>query len=165
MNKLIFMISSTINMNVIKNNQPMTMVMWIIIQTMMVIYFTGSFEESFWMSYIMLLIFLGGMMVLFIYITSIASNEMMSTKWSTKMIMIIMTMSMMMIMMDWNIMFTEMNNSETMNMFKKETNYLKKMFNWPNNMMMFLVMMYLFFTLMVISKIVKTNEGPMRSSK
>nr|AFK75966.1 NADH dehydrogenase subunit 6 [Erianthus versicolor] len=43
MNKLIFMISSTINLSVIKTNQPMMMIMWIIIQTMMVIYFTGSF--------------------------------------------------------------------------------------------------------------------------
>ncbi len=45
------------------------------LQTTLVATITGLACPSFWFSYILFLIFLGGILVLFIYVASIASNE------------------------------------------------------------------------------------------
>jgi NADH-ubiquinone oxidoreductase chain 6 len=50
----------------------------LLIQTLIVALLTGVLASSFWFSYILFLVFLGGMLVLFIYVTRLASNEMFS---------------------------------------------------------------------------------------
>jgi len=55
---------------------PLAMGLALLLQTVLVCCTTGLSNLSFWFSYILFLIFLGGMLVLFIYVTSLASNEM-----------------------------------------------------------------------------------------
>jgi len=47
----------------------------LLIQTINISLITGISTYSFWFSYILFLIFLGGILVLFIYVSSLASNE------------------------------------------------------------------------------------------
>nr|YP_214832.1 NADH dehydrogenase subunit 6 [Pseudocarcinus gigas]AAT52160.1 NADH dehydrogenase subunit 6 [Pseudocarcinus gigas] len=54
---------------------PLSMGLTLLIQTIMISLSTGMSTHSFWFSYILFLIFLGGMLVLFIYVASLASNE------------------------------------------------------------------------------------------
>nr|QFG40081.1 NADH dehydrogenase subunit 6 [Munidopsis lauensis] len=54
---------------------PLTAGLTLLLQTTLVATITGLAYPSFWFSYILFLIFLGGMLVLFIYVASIASNE------------------------------------------------------------------------------------------
>ena len=46
-----------------------------LIQSLLICLITGLISKRFWFSYILFLIFLGGILVLFIYVTSLASNE------------------------------------------------------------------------------------------
>jgi NADH-ubiquinone oxidoreductase chain 6 len=45
--------------------------------------FSSLFISSFWYSYILILVFLGGMLILFIYVASIASNEVLNLRRKT----------------------------------------------------------------------------------
>nr|UYR22037.1 NADH dehydrogenase subunit 6 [Carcinus maenas] len=54
---------------------PLSMGLVLLIQTIVISLMAGLSAPSFWFSYILFLIFLGGMLVLFIYVSSLASNE------------------------------------------------------------------------------------------
>nr|YP_009740989.1 NADH dehydrogenase subunit 6 [Sphingonotus ningsianus]QID04016.1 NADH dehydrogenase subunit 6 [Sphingonotus ningsianus]QOL00878.1 NADH dehydrogenase subunit 6 [Sinophlaeoba bannaensis] len=166
---MIMSMSNLLNINFIKLNHPMSMMMMIIIQTMMIGLMTGSMMESFWLSYILFLTFLGGMMVLFIYITSIASNEMFNIK-STNVLLSI-TMIVILTTVFFNtekIMFTEMmKNTETMNTshmmnFQEMTMSLTKLYNNPTLIITIMMMIYLFIALLAVVKITNINQGPIR---
>nr|YP_010952693.1 NADH dehydrogenase subunit 6 [Trapezia lutea]WMQ53113.1 NADH dehydrogenase subunit 6 [Trapezia lutea] len=54
---------------------PLALGLTLLLQTISISIITGTSTYSFWFSYILFLIFLGGMLVLFIYVASLASNE------------------------------------------------------------------------------------------
>nr|YP_010952823.1 NADH dehydrogenase subunit 6 [Trapezia formosa]WMQ53243.1 NADH dehydrogenase subunit 6 [Trapezia formosa] len=54
---------------------PLALGLTLLLQTITISIITGTSTYSFWFSYILFLIFLGGMLVLFIYVASLASNE------------------------------------------------------------------------------------------
>nr|QHF17850.1 NADH dehydrogenase subunit 6 [Acrotaeniostola dissimilis] len=155
----------------IQMNHPLAMGLMLLIQTIQICLLTGLMAKSFWFSYILFLIFLGGMLVLFIYVTSLASNEMfsMSMKLTTICIMLFMTMMMINMMIDkTNISFfiqnNEMNSSYNMNLLLKENSLnLYKLYNYPTNLITILLMNYLLITLIAVVKITKLFYGPLRS--
>nr|AWN56296.1 NADH dehydrogenase subunit 6 [Mahanarva spectabilis] len=143
---------------------PLSMGFMLLIQTTLTCMMNGMMNFSYWFSYIMFITFIGGMMILFIYIASIASNE--KFKLSMKIIIIMMIMIMMLIIMK-NQMSTEQLNE--MNMFNiqsklmnKEMITINKMFNYPNMMVSMMTIIYLLFTLIAIIKINNIKEGPLR---
>nr|YP_010952810.1 NADH dehydrogenase subunit 6 [Trapezia rufopunctata]WMQ53230.1 NADH dehydrogenase subunit 6 [Trapezia rufopunctata] len=54
---------------------PLALGLNLLIQTISISIISGTSTYSFWFSYILFMIFLGGMLVLFIYVASLASNE------------------------------------------------------------------------------------------
>lgn len=54
---------------------PMIITISVIISVLLVIIFLGGFFSSFWLRYVILLVFLGGLLVLFVYISSLSGNE------------------------------------------------------------------------------------------
>nr|YP_010507354.1 NADH dehydrogenase subunit 6 [Amphionides reynaudii]UXG18833.1 NADH dehydrogenase subunit 6 [Amphionides reynaudii] len=56
-------------------DHPLAMGLTILIQTILVCLISGLLSKHMWFSYILFLIFLGAMLVLFIYVASLASNE------------------------------------------------------------------------------------------
>nr|YP_009107092.1 NADH dehydrogenase subunit 6 [Angaracris barabensis]YP_009740638.1 NADH dehydrogenase subunit 6 [Bryodemella holdereri holdereri]YP_009740729.1 NADH dehydrogenase subunit 6 [Bryodema dolichoptera]AKQ49222.1 NADH dehydrogenase subunit 6 [Bryodema miramae miramae]AIT96940.1 NADH dehydrogenase subunit 6 [Angaracris barabensis]QID03600.1 NADH dehydrogenase subunit 6 [Bryodemella holdereri holdereri]QID03704.1 NADH dehydrogenase subunit 6 [Bryodema dolichoptera] len=169
---LIMSMSNMLNINFINMNHPMLLMIMIIIQTLLIGVMTGLMMESFWLSYILFLTFIGGMMVLFIYITSISSNEMFNIK-SMSMIFIMITMLIMMIVIysTEKILFTEMiKSTETMNMkytmnFQEMTMSLTKLYNNPTLIITIMMMIYLFMALLAVVKINNINKGPIRKMK
>nr|YP_010172896.1 NADH dehydrogenase subunit 6 [Melanoplus differentialis]QSH90703.1 NADH dehydrogenase subunit 6 [Melanoplus differentialis] len=166
---MIMSLSNVMNFNFIKLNHPMSMMLFIILQTFLVGLMSGTMMESFWLSYILFLTFLGGMLVLFIYITSIASNEMFQPK------MIIMILSfilwaiimMMLIIMDKTMFMDFFKNMETINI-NNSINYqemsfsLEKLYNNPTFIITMMMMIYLFLALLAVVKITNINQGPIR---
>nr|YP_010895194.1 NADH dehydrogenase subunit 6 [Neoplesia analis]WJW73733.1 NADH dehydrogenase subunit 6 [Neoplesia analis] len=152
-------------------NHPLSMGIMLLIQTITICCLTGLMTKSFWFSYILFLVFVGGMLVLFIYVTSLASNEMFSM--STKMII---TTSIMLMALTLLIMFTdkmilmfnssnnEMNSIININSYIKENALnLNKLYNYPTNMITILLVNYLLITLIATVKITKLFYGPIRS--
>nr|QXG19274.1 NADH dehydrogenase subunit 6 [Drosophila hydei] len=149
---------------------PLAMGLTLLIQTILICLITGMMTKTFWFSYILFLIFLGGMLVLFIYVTSLASNEMFNFSIKLTLIcFILMFLSIFMFLfIDKNyfnffFMNNEMQNiSNIYSYFPENTLSLNKLYNSPTNFVTILLMNYLLITLIVIVKITKMFKGPLR---
>nr|UPL66034.1 NADH dehydrogenase subunit 6 [Calacanthia angulosa] len=144
---------------------PLSMGIMLIMQTFMISMLTGMMIKSFWFSYMLLMILLSGMLVLFIYMASIASNEKFysSILMSSLMLLLIVISMITFFMLDSVI--KNNINTETITLFMKneQTITLMKMFNWQNMQMTFMLVLYLLFTMIVVTYNVNIYEGPMRA--
>nr|8BA0_J Chain J, NADH-ubiquinone oxidoreductase chain 6 [Drosophila melanogaster] len=142
---------------------PLALGLTLLIQTIFVCLLTGLMTKSFWYSYILFLIFLGGMLVLFIYVTSLASNEMfnLSMKLTLFSSLILIFMLILSFIMDKTssslfLMNNDMQSIINMNSYFMENSLsLNKLYNFPTNFITILLMNYLLITLIVIVKITK----------
>nr|YP_010506482.1 NADH dehydrogenase subunit 6 [Mallota viridiflavescentis]QVL28771.1 NADH dehydrogenase subunit 6 [Mallota viridiflavescentis]UXF58148.1 NADH dehydrogenase subunit 6 [Mallota viridiflavescentis] len=152
-------------------NHPLSMGLMLLIQTILVCCITGLMTKSFWFSYILFLIFIGGMLVLFIYMTSLASNEMFSLSMKMTLISIISLFMLMTLIffMDkmlssFNSINNEMNSISNLTSFIPENSLnLIKLYNYPSNMITILLINYLLITMIAAIKITKLFYGPIRS--
>nr|YP_009350881.1 NADH dehydrogenase subunit 6 [Macrotermes annandalei]AQP27985.1 NADH dehydrogenase subunit 6 [Macrotermes annandalei] len=141
---------------------PLAMGMMLLIQTTMMCLMSGMMYKSFWFSYILFMIMVGGMLVLFMYMTSLASNEMFSP--SNKMIVtILMTLPIFTYMMPSKINNKEMSEHSTM-MENEITTTTTVMYNQMMGMMTTLLVLYMLMTLIVVVNIINVSKGPLRHS-
>nr|YP_010692675.1 NADH dehydrogenase subunit 6 [Homoeocerus bipunctatus]WBV80563.1 NADH dehydrogenase subunit 6 [Homoeocerus bipunctatus] len=144
-------------------NHPITMGITIIAQTLTIAMITGMMMGSFLFSYIIIITMLSGMLVLFIYMASVASNEKMYT--SNKLIFASTLMLMMGMITQYYSENTELSMISTQTMMQNEMMVLSTLFNHKFKMITMMLVMYLMFTMIVISFIVNISEGPLRISK
>nr|AQP30608.1 NADH dehydrogenase subunit 6 [Odontotermes sp. C TB-2017] len=141
---------------------PLAMGMMLLAQTMLVCLMSGMMYKSFWFSYILFMIMVGGMLVLFMYMTSLASNEMFSP--SNKVIAAMVTMTpIMMYVMPSTTNNKEMSEHETM-MESEITTTTTIMYNQIMGTMTILLVMYMLLTLIVVVNIINVSKGPLRHS-
>uniref|UniRef100_UPI0030FE1889 NADH dehydrogenase subunit 6 n=1 Tax=Sinopanorpa digitiformis TaxID=1105299 RepID=UPI0030FE1889 len=154
-------------------NHPLAMGLVLLIQTLLVCTLTGLTAKTFWFSYILFLVFLGGMLILFIYMTSLASNEMfnMSSKLIFITIFIIMIMCMIFFILDqnmwiFNFMNIDMENMINMSLLNINENSLNltKLYNLPTSLITIMLINYLFLTLIVVVKVTNIFYGPLRQN-
>nr|YP_010894843.1 NADH dehydrogenase subunit 6 [Amiota nagatai]WJW73356.1 NADH dehydrogenase subunit 6 [Amiota nagatai] len=149
---------------------PLSMGLMLLIQTLLICLLTGLMTKNFWYSYILFLIFMGGLLVLFIYVTSLASNEMfnLSLKLTLLSMIILFILLLMSLIIDKPTFMFFLNNNEmeTINndysYFLENSLSLNKLYNYPTNFITILLMNYLLITLIVIVKITKLFKGPLR---
>nr|UPX88418.1 NADH dehydrogenase subunit 6 [Taeniopteryx nebulosa] len=168
--QLITITSITLSVIFTQMNHPLAMGMMLLLQTLMICLLTGLTTQSFWFSYILFLVFLGGLLVLFIYVTSLASNEMFS--FSTKIIIFagvpFLGLSFISLFMDPSIWTTNLMNSEMLNMssmlsYSEESlSTLMKLYNQPTGYITLMLVLYLFLTLIAVVKITNIFSGPLR---
>nr|UCS09561.1 NADH dehydrogenase subunit 6 [Graphium confucius] len=154
-------------------NHPLSMGFLILMQTMLTCLLSGMLTHSYWFSYILFLVFLGGLLVLFIYVSSIASNELFQFNFLMKiifnfMLIMIFFLSIMFIYnMNWlNFYFNyEMKNMMNFFLFFNNENKinLSKLYNNQTYFMMMMMIIYLFITLVSVVKITNIFFGPLRS--
>nr|YP_009351271.1 NADH dehydrogenase subunit 6 [Nasutitermes arborum]AQP29081.1 NADH dehydrogenase subunit 6 [Nasutitermes arborum] len=139
---------------------PMAMGLMLLMQTIMVCLISGTMYSSFWFSYILFMIMIGGMLVLFMYMTSLASNEMFSP--SNKMLMAAsITLPILMYMMPTLTNNKEMNMHNTM-MENEVTTTTTVMYNQMMGMMTTMLVIYMLLTLIVVVNIINVSKGPLR---
>nr|AEP27674.1 NADH dehydrogenase subunit 6 [Byctiscus populi] len=146
-------------------SHPLTLGSILLIQTIFSALITGMMNFNYWFSYIMFLIMIGGMLILFMYMTSVASNE--KFKFSMNLFIL------------W---LTSVFSATIIYMFNKYTalfNYfnlamsnqsltsnnilsMSKLMNFPNNLNLILIILYLLISLIAIVKITKIQFGPLR---
>nr|YP_009488028.1 NADH dehydrogenase subunit 6 [Culex lygrus]AWB99704.1 NADH dehydrogenase subunit 6 [Culex lygrus] len=149
---------------------PLAMGLMLLIQTFLTCLMTGIYSKTFWFSYVLFLIFMGGMLVLFIYVTSLASNEMFSMSFKLTFVSIMMIFLFIIIsyFFDNTLMENFIKNNESMQLFNSNNLFnenflsLNKMYNFPTNLITLLLINYLFLTLLVTVKITKKSYGPLR---
>nr|QFI35713.1 NADH dehydrogenase subunit 6 [Zerynthia polyxena] len=153
---------------------PLSMGLLILIQTLLICMLSGMLSYSYWFSYILFLVFLGGLLVLFIYVSSVAANELFSFNLFNKLFLIFMTIFSLLIStiylynMNWlNFSFNcEMDNMFNLFIFFNNENKinLTKLYNNHTYMMMMMLIIYLFITLLAVVKITNIFFGPLRPS-
>uniref|UniRef100_UPI0030032980 NADH dehydrogenase subunit 6 n=1 Tax=Parotis pomonalis TaxID=1557996 RepID=UPI0030032980 len=156
-------------------SHPLSMGLMILIQTMLTCLISGIMLPSYWFSYILFLTFLGGLLVLFIYVSSIASNEMFSISFNMKMSFFFLIMLIFMLsyisMYNLNWLNFNSNNMEMNNLFNTFLFFnnenkinLSKLYNNQTFLIMMMMIIYLFIALIAMVKITNIFYGPLRSS-
>nr|YP_010688247.1 NADH dehydrogenase subunit 6 [Fissuleon brevigonarcus]WBR65441.1 NADH dehydrogenase subunit 6 [Fissuleon brevigonarcus] len=159
-----------ISINFIQIKHPLAMGLMLLIQTVIVSLLCGLFTHSYWFAYILFLIMLGGMLVLFIYVTSLASNELFSFSVKSFMISILMFILVFIIFMITDSSFIILNNLEMIkfspenNLFTENELDLIKLYNNPTMNITIMMINYLLLTLIAVVKITNINYGPLRQS-
>lgn len=149
---------------------PLAIGLILLIQTFFICILSGFITKTFWFSYILFLIFLGGILVLFIYVTSLASNEIFnfSIKILTFRILNFVLIYFSLIFIDKNIIINYLINHENesiremKNLLIENSLTLNKLYNFPINILTILLIIYLFLTLVAVVKITNVFEGPLR---
>nr|QXF68488.1 NADH dehydrogenase subunit 6 [Hierodula zhangi] len=161
---MLLSLSTTLSTIFLFLNHPLSMGLILFLQTICMCLISGLMSLSFWFSYVLLLIYLGGMLVLFMYVTSLASNEMFF--YSNKILFTIIFLPLIFIYMYIthpnypSNMYENMENSLTLSLIPN--NFLLKMYNQPINMITILIASYLFLTLIAVVKIINIYKGPLR---
>nr|YP_010309871.1 NADH dehydrogenase subunit 6 [Tethea albicostata]UMR54985.1 NADH dehydrogenase subunit 6 [Tethea albicostata] len=154
-------------------NHPLSMGLMLLMQTLLLCLLSGMMIKTYWFSYILFLTFLGGLLVLFIYVSSIASNEIFHFSFNMKinLIMIFFFIIYMQMIFFNNLKWMNLtNNLEMENFFNilfinnENKINLNKLYNNQTFLMMTLMIIYLFITLIAVVKITNIFYGPLRMS-
>nr|DAD54750.1 TPA_asm: NADH dehydrogenase subunit 6 [Pyrgus malvae] len=151
---------------------PLSMGLLILIQTLLTCLISGMIINTYWFSYILFLTFLGGLLVLFIYVSSIASNELFNITMNNKLLILfnLIIISLMSIFLMYNLNWMNLFINYELNnffnyfiFFNNENNInLTKLYNKQTYFLMMMMMIYLFITLIAVVKITNIFYGPLR---
>nr|YP_010464233.1 NADH dehydrogenase subunit 6 [Strongylium pinfaense]UUL71610.1 NADH dehydrogenase subunit 6 [Strongylium pinfaense] len=161
MMSILLSMNTTMTILFLMMKHPLSMGMTLLIQTTIISLMTTKMNSNSWFSYILFLIMIGGMLILFMYMTSIASNE----KFKTNMKMIFITPTIpVIIIATKNSMNSSLSNSEMekMNLFTEMNMTMNKYINFPLSMTLVFLMMYLLLALIATVKITEFKQGSIR---
>nr|YP_010989205.1 NADH dehydrogenase subunit 6 [Asura unipuncta]WOS95368.1 NADH dehydrogenase subunit 6 [Asura unipuncta] len=153
-------------------NNPLSMGFMILMQTLLICLISGMMMKTYWFSYILFLTFMGGLLVMFIYVSSIASNELFKPSLNMKMFMMIFFFILMIFQLMYmknlfwlNFSFNSDMNNFFFELFINNENKinLTKLYNNQTYMIMIMLVIYLFITLIAVVKITNIFYGPLRS--
>nr|UZZ44335.1 NADH dehydrogenase subunit 6 [Psilotreta sp. XG-2021] len=172
---LIFM--SMISILMIFMHMPLLMNLTLIFQIILVSLILSTLNKNFWFSYILFLIFIGGLMILFLYITSLINNKLNLLKLKILFFQFL-VLALFTSMIYWNFemmmnIFFKNNNMTSMNLWDLMMTYnineneliLNKIFNKMSSFLTFILMNYLLLTMIISIKIINLHEGPLRTKK
>nr|URH16772.1 NADH dehydrogenase subunit 6 [Rhinotermes hispidus] len=146
-----------------QTKHPMAMGLILLMQTTLTCLISGAMYKSFWFSYILFMIMIGGMLVLFMYMTSIASNEMFSS--ANKMMLSLTVILPLMFMLTINPTSNkEMTNHNTIT----EDEVIlttTPMYEQTTGTLTIMLVLYMLLTLIVVVKMININWGPLRQTK
>nr|YP_009480277.1 NADH dehydrogenase subunit 6 [Navis striatus]AIZ58463.1 NADH dehydrogenase subunit 6 [Navis striatus]AIZ58476.1 NADH dehydrogenase subunit 6 [Navis striatus]QLD97047.1 NADH dehydrogenase subunit 6 [Navis striatus] len=130
------------------STHPLTMIFLLVIITFLTAFMMYLTMKSTWFSLILILLILGGMLVLFIYITSLTPNQKFTLN-KKNIFLLLLPMLM------------HMNNKMQLT-FSKENIYMYNMNN--NSLLLIFITTYLLITLIAIMKLINSTKGPLRLS-
>nr|ATF28666.1 NADH dehydrogenase subunit 6 [Typhlocyba sp. EMHAU-15062510] len=139
-------------------NNPMSMGLMLLLQTITVIMFFNKILTSSWFAMITFMMMIGGLLIMFMYMSSIASNE--KFKININMIFI---MLIMLIISDEMLISSQINEKQEITETSNLNFSLTKIYNEKSMMFTVLLVLYLLLTMISVTKMVKHNKGPLRA--
>nr|UGS80266.1 NADH dehydrogenase subunit 6 [Fuelleborniella sp. FuspCA] len=145
---------------------PLTLGLILICQSITLSLFFSPMIKSFWFFYLLLLIFIGGMMVLFMYVTTLFPNEKFIINQSNLIYLILFT-TMLIFSSSMLILYTKNINCWALNYTPSSMEYsfmyyTIKIFNSYSNYLFLLMVIYLFYAMIIMIKIINFFKGPLR---
>nr|YP_010577114.1 NADH dehydrogenase subunit 6 [Megabalanus coccopoma]YP_087067.1 NADH dehydrogenase subunit 6 [Megabalanus volcano]UZN92560.1 NADH dehydrogenase subunit 6 [Megabalanus coccopoma]BAD44769.1 NADH dehydrogenase subunit 6 [Megabalanus volcano] len=138
---------------------PLAMIFVLILQTMLISLLMYTITQFPWFSYTLILVFLGGMLILFTYMSNIASNEMF--KPNMKMLFPLMTAPIISLLLSR----PKQNmavESKTLSSDHFSNLTIFKPFSFSVMPITILMACYIILTLLTVVKISKMSQGPLR---
>nr|UNI92566.1 NADH dehydrogenase subunit 6 [Euplax sp.] len=146
-------------------SHPLSMGLILLTQTILISITVGLSSYSFWFSYILFLIFLGGMLVLFIYVSSLAPNEIFFSMDLFIMFFILMSFFTL-ISLIYDPIISSFNHMSlplsTLNYLTSTPLTINWIYNSPSMIFTIYVVSYLLLVLIIIVKIINLFKGPLR---
>nr|WRO44803.1 NADH dehydrogenase subunit 6 [Habronychus chaoi] len=144
---------------------PLTMGLNLLFQTIVIAMITGLMSLNFWISYLLFLVMVGGMLILFMYMTSIASNE--KFKFSKPLMItsfLLITFMILFVIMNPKEEFFPFKNIDSIEFLKFSTYEMSPNKYFINNskFILSILIIYLFITLIAIVNISSNSSGPLR---
>nr|WQG15303.1 NADH dehydrogenase subunit 6 [Alvinocarididae sp.] len=171
MSLLLFMsmIAIALSLSFTRMLHPLAMGSALLTQTVVICVTAGLSTKSMWFSYILFLIFLGAMLVLFIYVASLASNEAFTVSMTlTSGSFLIFLLGSMLWMLDplLPLLKASIESSflETSQFLFSTQSTLSMIYNPSSANLTLFIILYLLLTLIVVVKITSTFFGPLRLS-
>jgi NADH-ubiquinone oxidoreductase chain 6 len=149
---------------------PLAMGLLLLFQTVLIALITGFISPSFWFSYVLFLVFLGGILVLFVYVTRLASNEMFSV--SALMLIrgvilivlgILLTFLCDPLFLSFPFFSDLISALPSLPFMDSYSTFLVKLYHAPSTLLTLLLVLYLFLTLIAVVNITNIHEGPLRT--
>nr|YP_010363561.1 NADH dehydrogenase subunit 6 [Atkinsoniella wui]UNZ12662.1 NADH dehydrogenase subunit 6 [Atkinsoniella wui] len=137
---------------------PLSMGLILLTQTLLMTMMMNKMMFSSWFPMITFLMMVGGLLILFTYMSSIASNEKFKLKLNLSIVLMIVIL-----------ITEEMMNENQINELQNLTNLTQeyfsmiKLYNKKSMILTIILVLYLLLTMIVVTKIVKHHEGPLRS--
>nr|YP_010554695.1 NADH dehydrogenase subunit 6 [Hydropsyche simulata]UYO79328.1 NADH dehydrogenase subunit 6 [Hydropsyche simulata] len=161
MSLLTLFLTLTMLMYFIKN--PLNMGLLILSQTLIICFLMNFYLNYYWLSYILYLIMLGGILILFMYMCSIASNKIIqfNTNLFLYMILIFFITFMFIYKFKWiNLNLLMINNHNFF--FSNEMFSMSKIYNNYTYKITIMLIIYLFILLLMVTMFTNSNKGPLR---
>nr|YP_009227911.1 NADH dehydrogenase subunit 6 [Chelonibia testudinaria]AII19558.1 NADH dehydrogenase subunit 6 [Chelonibia testudinaria] len=138
---------------------PLAMIFVLIIQTVLISMFTYAVTQFPWFSYTLILVFLGGMLILFTYMANIASNEMFKPNLKITLPSILVPLITIFIYFP-----TQNLSSESKSFYEIHFSNFTIFKPFSMSIMPITLMMacYIILTLLAVVKISKMSQGPLR---
>lgn len=154
--KILFFNIITLSLLFIFFSHPITIGIILLLQTLIIRLLTLIIFENSWFSYIIFLILVGGILVLFIYITRIASNEKFKLNLKIRIVILIISV----------LVFYFVDIKLEFFIEKKITFIiiLSKFIQPLRRMIILFLIVYLLICLIAVVKISVINKGPLRQS-
>lgn len=159
--KIIFIFSIFFTLIIILTKHPLSIGFVLLIETILASLLCGLNIRTYLLSYILFLIFIGGILILFIYISRIASNEKFHILNILSTTIIIIIRILIVIKLKLNLEYSLYNN----NIVPLELYYnitINKLYSLPSGMLTLIIVIYLLFTLIVVSNIIGNKFSPLR---
>lgn len=155
----------TISLTFVFLRHPLSIGFTLLIQAILIAIITGLLSHNFWFSYILFIIIIGGILVLFIYITRVASNE--KFLYSNKLAIIIITAITTILTIQFfdSIFSYQISINTDITTTNAHTEFqlsLRKYINLPSNWIIISIIIYLLVTLIAVVKITNITYGPLR---
>nr|YP_010952417.1 NADH dehydrogenase subunit 6 [Pseudabris hingstoni]WMQ52511.1 NADH dehydrogenase subunit 6 [Pseudabris hingstoni] len=145
-------------------SHPLSLGLILLVQTTLISMMSGKFCLNFWFSYILFLIMIGGMLILFIYMTSVASNEKFTMNFYSIMFMSIMVLLSTLTAFMENSMIELAYKNDLISMKMNTLHFsMIKFTSFPMSMVLVFTIIYLFIVMVAVVKIIDNKQGPLRS--
>nr|YP_009343041.1 NADH dehydrogenase subunit 6 [Cambarus robustus]APS87268.1 NADH dehydrogenase subunit 6 [Cambarus robustus]UZC55681.1 NADH dehydrogenase subunit 6 [Cambarus robustus] len=169
---LIFLLPLTLLISILftRLTHPLSMGLTLLTQTLIICISSGLSNNSLWFSYILFLIFLGGMLVLFIYVASLASNEMFEVSPNTMplLALLMISVSSLLFFIDPLLIYSKYSMSSSSLLFPykfSNTPFLiSTIYNFSSMLFTLFIIMYLLLTLFAVVKIINVYSSPLRTN-
>nr|UBQ33995.1 NADH dehydrogenase subunit 6 [Plerochila australis] len=159
---LIMMMILSLTMMFMFLNNPLSMAITLVAQTLLVSLIIALLSSTFWYSYMLILVMVSGLLIMFMYLASIASNE--KFNFSFGLTTTIMLISFLITLMTPKEEMLDKKLFQSSKLLDKQELMMVKLFNSKFIIPSIMMITFLFMMMVIISFLVNSNEGPMRKS-